>query len=231
MNTPTLVASGFSRKRPVASGFSRKKLAAIVVVALMMAIPAEAQTDFMLRGFGDVGWRTFTAAESFKAVLGSDRGMVFGGGAEVVLPWRIFANVRASRFRETGERLFIFNDEQFDLGIPTTITVTPIELTGGYRFDFGSRVVPYAGAGVGWHQYEETSQFAESSENVKERFTGYHVLGGVEVRAASWLGAAFEAQWATVPDALGSDPNGVSAEFDESDLGGVTARVKFVIGR
>ena len=201
------------------------------IVLAVLAAPAYAQTDFMIRGFGDVGSRTFTATESFKAVLGSNTGVVFGGGVEAVLPWRIFANVRASRFRGTGERLFIFNGEQFDLGIPTTITVTPIELTGGYRFDFGSRFVPYGGAGVGWHRYEETSDFAEASENVKERFTGYHVLGGVEIRAARWLGGAFEAQWATVPDALGSDPNGVSQEFGETDLGGITARVKVVIGR
>ena len=196
-----------------------------------MVTPAEAQSEFMLRGFADVGSRTFTATESFKAVLGSDRGVVFGGGVEAVLPWRIFVSLRASRFRDTGERLFIFDKQQFDLWIPVTITVTPIELTGGYRFDFGARVVPYAGAGVGWHQYEETSKFSEPSENVKDRFTGYHLLGGVEVRGTRWLGAAFEAQWATVPDALGRDPNAISTEFGESDLGGVTARVKVVIGR
>lgn len=203
----------------------------VLIFWLVAATSAEAQSEFMIRGYADIGSRTFTAGESFKAVLGSDRGVVFGGGAEVVLPWRIFAGVRASRFRGTGERLFVFNREQFDLGIPTTITVTPIELTGGYRFDFGARLVPYAGAGVGWHQYEETSEFAESNENVKDRFTGYHVVGGVEMRALTWLAAAFEAQWATVPDALGSDPNGVSAEFGDTDLGGVTARVKVVIGR
>lgn len=206
-------------------------LAAIVLASLACAMPAEAQSAFMFRGFADVGSRTFTASESFDAVFGSDRGVVFGGGAEAVLPWRIFAGIRASRFRDTGERVFVLDDEQFNLGIPTTVTITPIEVTAGYRFDFGARVVPYAGGGIGWHQYEETSQFATEGENVKERFTGYHLLGGVEVRAARWLGAGFEAQWATVPDALGQDPNGVSAEFGETELGGVTARVKVVIGR
>ena len=91
--------------------------------------------------------------------------------------------------------------------------------------------MPYGGAGVGRHRYVETSTFAEASENVSERFTGYHVLGGAEFRLARWLSAAGEAQWATVPDALGDDPNGVSREFDESDLGGVTVRLKIVVGR
>jgi len=185
----------------------------------------------MLRGFGDVGSTTFTAEKSFTAVLGSEGGRVFGGGVEVVLPQRVFVNVRASRFRKVGQRVFLFNGEPFDLGVPTTITVTPVELTGGYRFDFGWHLVPYGGAGLGWHRYEETSRFAEASENVNQRFTGYHVVGGAEFRLARWIAAAGEAHWATVPDALGGDPNGVSREFEESDLGGVTFRLKVVVGR
>ena len=206
----------------------------IRVVALCLAVSTsgEAQTrEFMLRGFGDVGWTTFAAEKSFTAVLGSDSGRVFGGGVEAVLPQNVFVNLRASRFREVGQRVFLFDGEQFGLGIPTTITVTPLELTGGYRFDFGWRLVPYGGAGLGQHRYEETSQFAEADENVSERFTGYHVVAGAEFRLAPWIGAATEAQWATVPDALGDDPNSVSHEFDESDLGGLTFRLKVVVGR
>lgn len=211
-------------------GVSVPRCVVAVIVATILTSPAEAQSGFMLRGFGDVGSTTFTASESFKAVLGAARGTVFGGGAEVVLPQRIFAGVRMSRFRATGERVFVFNGEQFGLGIPTTITVTPIEVNGGYRFDFGQRVVPFAGGGISWHKYEETSDFATADENVSQRLTGYQVLGGAEVRLGRWIGVAGEAQWSTVPDALGQDPNGVSAEFDETDLGGVTFRVKLVIG-
>ncbi|MBI2829327.1 MAG: outer membrane beta-barrel protein [Acidobacteria bacterium] len=214
-----------------ASGTRSARLGVVAVATMLLAPPAEAQTEFMFRGFGDVGSTTFAAEKSFSAVLGSETGRVFGGGVEAVLPQRVFVNVRASRFREVGQRVFLFNGQQFNLGIPTTITVTPVELTGGYRFDFGRRLVPYGGAGLGWHRYEETSRFAEASENVNERFTGYHVVGGAEVRLARWIGAAAEVQWATVPDALGDDPNSVSHEFDESDLGGVTFRFKVVVGR
>lgn len=204
----------------------------VVALCLVVSTSGEAQTrEFMLRGFGDVGLTTFAAEKSFAAVLGSDSGRVFGGGVEVVLPQRVFVNLRASRFRAVGQRVFLFNGEQFDLGIPITIAVTPVELTGGYRFDFGWRLVPYGAAGLGWHRYEETSRFAEASENVRERFTGYHAVAGAEFRLTSWIGAAAETQWTTVPDALGNDPNGVSHEFDESDLGGVTFRLKVVVGR
>ena len=210
---------------------SALRAATLVVVAMALTSSGEAQTEFMLRGFGDVGSTTFAAEKSFRAVLGSETGRVFGGGGEAVLPQRIVVNLRASRFREVGQRVFLFNDQQFDLGIPTTITVTPLELTGGYRFDFGRRFIPYGGAGLGWHRYEETSRFADASENVNERFTGYHVMGGAEFRLAQWIGAAAEAQWTTVPDALGADSNSASHEFDESDLGGVTFRLKVVVGR
>lgn len=210
---------------------SARRAIVLIVAGMALASSAEAQSEFMLRGFGDVGSTSFTAEKSFDAVLGSRSGRVFGGGVEAVLPQRVFVNVRASRFREVGQRVFLLNGEQFNLGIPATITVTPVELTGGYRFDFGSRVIPYGGAGVGWHRYKETSQFADAAENVDERFTGYHLVGGAEFRLARWIGAAAEAQWATVRDALGADPNSVSHEFDESDLGGVTFRLKVVVGR
>ena len=203
----------------------------LVVVAMLIAAPAYAQDGFGIRGFADFGSRSFTATESFTAILGKDRGPVFGGGVEAILPWQLFVNLRASRFRDTGQRVFIFNGEQFDLGIPTTITVTPIELTGGYRFAFWPRVVPYAGLGVGWHKYTETSEFATDSENVDLQRTAFQLLGGAEFGLTRWLAAAGELQWATVPDALGEDPNGVAAEFNEDNLGGVTFRVKVVIGR
>ena len=196
---------------------------------MLHTVPAHAQ-EFMLRGFGDVGATAFTAQQSFNAILGSRTGLVFGGGVEAVLPQHIFVNVRGSRLRETGQRVFLFEGEQFDLGIPTTITLTPVELTGGYRFPFWTRFVPYAGGGVGWHGFKETSQFAVAEENVEDRFTGYHVLGGAEVRLARWMGVAGELQWATVPDAIGGDPNSVSNAFSESDLGGTTVRFKIVVG-
>jgi hypothetical protein len=155
-------------------------------------------------------------------VLGSDTGRGFGGGVDVVFARHVFATVRASRFRGVGQRVFLFDGTQFDLGIPTTIIITPLELTAGYRFDRGWRLVPYGGAGVSRSRYEETSAFAEADENIDARFLGYHVMGGAEVRLT---------HWATVPDALGDDPNSVSSEFEESNLGGLTFRLKVVVGR
>lgn len=197
---------------------------------MLLPLAAEAQSSLAFRGFVDAGSTTFTAQKSFKAIFGSESGIVYGGGVEAVTR-NIFLNVRASRFKKTGERVFIFEGQEFRLGIPATVTITPIELNVGYRFDFGSWVVPYAGAGAGWHKYSETSTFNEDSENVKDTFTGYQVAGGAEFRLAGWLGAAAEAQWSRVPKALGKDDNSVSKIFEETDLGGTTFRVKIVIGQ
>lgn len=210
---------------------NRRLIAAISLWVCGLAASAQAQTsEFMLRGFADIGSTAFNAHRSFEAILGDARGPVWGGGVEVVLPFPVFIDLRASQFKQTGRRVFLYEGEQYDLGIPTTVTITPLTLIGGYRGDFGWRVVPYAGGGVGWHRYQETSRFTESSENVDARFQGYHILGGAEFRVTRWIGTAFEAEWSTVPDALGSDPNGVSNAFGETDLGGVTYRVKIVIG-
>ena len=212
-------------------------LMVVAVVALGNA-PAEAQ-GWAGRGFFDTGAVKLTAEESFEAVAGTSTGFVLGGGGEVVLPGGIFAAVRLSQFQKTGQRVFVFEGETFPLGIDSTIRIRPFEVSGGYRFNSGRagrsltppRVIPYVGGGIGWHRYQESSEFAEEDENVDDTFRGYHLLGGAEVRVARWFGISGEAQWTTVPDALGQDPNSVSAEFDETDLGGVTFRVRLVIGR
>jgi opacity protein-like surface antigen len=220
---------------------SARRAAAAAVLCLLSPAMAAAQAPAPrpaaaagvgVRGFVDAGVRTFTAADSFEAVLGTRSATIAGIGGEIVLPQRIFANVRVSWFEQTGERVFVFEGETFPLGIDTTVRIVPVEITGGYRFAAGNRrVIPYAGGGVGWHRYEETSEFAASGENVSERFRGFHVLGGAEIRVARWLGVGGEVQWTTVPDALGADPNSVAAAFGEDDLGGTAVRLKVVIGR
>ena len=183
-------------------------------------------------GFADLGVTVFTAKESFNTQLGSSTGIVFGGGARVVLPQQIFVDLRASRFKKDGSRVVAVDEEVFDLGIANTITITPVELTGGYRFGRPrDSLRPYAGGGVSWYKYEESDVFATSDEAVSETFTGFHLLGGAEFRVHRYFGIAGEVAWARVPDALGQEPSSVGTVFGETDLGGTTFRVKLVIGR
>lgn len=203
----------------------------LVLAAICLATANEAAAQVSLRGFGDVGMTTLTAQESFSAVTGSNSAVVFGGGIDAGVWSGLFLSVRASYVRKDGERVFLFDGQQFTLGVPVTITITPVELSGGWRFNRGAKLAPYLAGGIGFHRYRETSDFSVDDEDIDERFTGFQALGGVEFRISRFIAAAGEAQWTTVPDALGQDPGGVAAAFDEHNLGGITFRVKMVIGR
>ncbi len=141
----------------------------------------------------------------------------------------IYVDVGVSRFKKTGERAFVFEGDVVRVGIPDRITMTPLVVTAGYRFPASARSVPYLGGGVGSLEFEETSDFADPDENVSERFTSYHAVGGVEYAATRWLFVSGEVRYAAVPDALGAP--GIAAEFDESDLGGFSVAVKVLVGR
>jgi hypothetical protein len=185
-----------------------------------------------IRGFADVGFRTFSASKSVEAVLGRSTGPVFGGGVEALLPHDTFVSLHVSRFRGTGERVFVSGGQTFPLGIATTITTTPIEVSGGYRFlRPRRRAVPFVGAGLGWHRYAETSEFAIDAENINETHVGYHALGGIEYRISRWVNASGQAQWTTVPGGLGVHPTSVAREFGESNLGGTVFHVRMTVGR
>ena len=156
-------------------------------------------------------------------------GATFGGGADVLLPHHFFARVDAERFRRTGERAFDLNGQVFRLGLPLTVTIVPVTVTAGYRAFVARRVAWYAGAGGGSWSYTETAPSSDAGENTKLRASGYVVLGGVELRLHRWIGVGFDAQYAGVPNALGK--GGLSADFNEKDLGGATARFRVIVGR
>jgi hypothetical protein len=148
------------------------------VAALSLAADASAQTrpaqttpsaqsGLSVRGIADLGVTSFTASDSFEAVVGRSSGPVFGGGIEFV-ERSYFLVARAARFSSTGERVAEFRGEIFQLGIPAKVTIVPFELSGGYRFQSAGRLVPYAGGGIGWHRYKETSDFASDEDNVSE---------------------------------------------------------------
>lgn len=218
-----------------------RRVRIIVMVLLVVPAAADAQTtgaqsvpsteQFSIRGFGDAGVTIFTARRSFDAILGRPSGALFGGGVEVGLTSHVFLSVSASRFRRTGHRVFVFQGQVFNLGVPATIAVTPIEITGAYRFSTSHGWIPYTGGGIGFHKYDETSRPAIEGDDVHATYVGYQVLGGLEKGVSKWIAAAVEAQFASVPNALGKDPSGVSNTFDEHNLGGFTLRLKVAVGR
>jgi hypothetical protein len=203
---------------------------AVAACAAASAPPAQAQ-GIGVRGFVMVGSFTFKAEDSFKAILDRNNGIIFGGGGQVLLPWNVYVEIGAWRFKGDGERVFVTdNNEVIKLGIPVEITVTPIEFTGGYRFtQVSPRLVPYAGVGYSSYRYRETSEFATEVEDVDERFPGFHQHGGVEFLPWPWLGIGGEVTWSSIADALGE--GGVSEHYNENNLGGTSFRLKISVGR
>jgi hypothetical protein len=53
--------------------------------------------------------------------------------------------------------------------------------------------------------------------------------GGAEFRLHRWIGVGVDAEYTHVPGILGQ--GGISQQAGESDLGGVAARVKLIVGR
>ena len=185
-----------------------------------------------ISGVAMLGLMNFAATESFDAALDKHIGSIFGGGARVGLPWGgLFVDVGAWQFRSDGQRVFVYNDEVFSLGVPLDVTITPIELSGGWQFRFrrAPQFRPYVLGGYSSYRYQEVSDFATDAENVDERFNGYHLAAGAEFPIHRWLGVAWEVNWTSVPDAIGDA--GVSARFSETDLGGASLRFKILIGR
>ena len=207
-----------------------------VILGLAVAAPAapaaaQARPALSIRPFVMVTDQSFAAIDTFDAAFGKTVFPFFGGGVQVVVHDRFFAEFSASRFRQAGERAYLSGGTAFKLGIPLTATITPFEITGGYRFRLRRlpRVRPYAAAGYGSYAYTETSTFAEAGENVDTTHAGYVVNGGAEFRLHRWVGLAVDVQYSHVPGILGT--GGVSKQAGETDLGGVAGRVKLVVGR
>ena len=209
------------------------KTTVLLLIGLALAAPAAAQDppSLAIRPFVMATEQSFAAIDTFGAVFGKTYFPFFGGGVQVVVHDRFFAELTASRFRQTGERAYRSGGQVFKLGIPLTATITPFEITGGYRFHLGrmERVRPYVAAGFGSYSYQETSTFADAGDNVDTRHSGLVVNGGAEFRLQRWVSLAADVQYSHVPGILGQ--GGISQQAGETDLGGVAARFKLVIGR
>lgn len=209
------------------------KATVLLLIGLALAAPAAAQDApaLSIRPFVMASEQSFAAIDTFDAAFGKTSFPFFGGGVQVVVNDRFFAELGASRFRQTGERAYRSGTKVFRLGIPLTATITPLEITGGYRFRLRHlpRVRPFVAAGFGSYGYTETSSFAEAGEDVDTRHSGFVMNGGAEFRLHRWVGFSADVQYSHVPGILGQA--GVSQQAGESDLGGVAARFKVVVGR
>jgi outer membrane protein W len=215
------------------------KAALLLAAALACAVPVSAQTapTISLRPFAQVTEESFSAIDTFNGAFGRSYAPFWGGGLQATLWDRYYVELSASRFRKTGDRAFRSGGETFHFGIPLTATLTPFEITGGYRYHFSRRIVPYVGAGFGRYAYQEkcTSDAARPalcdavSGDVDTRHAGFVLNGGAEFRLHRWIGLGADVQYTHVPGILGQD--GLSKDAGENDLGGIAGRIKIIVGR
>jgi hypothetical protein len=215
------------------------------ILCLVGSRPAAAQPvkGLSFRPFVMASFQQFSAQDTFDAAFGGTTESFFGGGLNITQDDTAYLELTASRFKKTGELAFYNNGEVFRLGIPMTTTITPFEVTAGYRFHrrqrrlpssntraiVPSRFIPYVGGGFGLYRYGQTSEFATDDENIDTRHVGGILEGGVEIRLHRWVGLGVDLRYNYVPGILGE--GGISQLADENDLGGIAARVKLVVGR
>ena len=178
-------------------------------------------------GSGQVGFSAWLAHQTFAAVLDHSVAPIFGGAIEVHVHERLFVEGAVDFFQHKGQRVFVSDGAVFKLGIQDTVRIIPVSVTVGYRHPYRTATA-YVGGGTGTYFYRETSDFADSSENVDEQFTSFHGVAGVEFGGHQRWRTAFEVQFTTVPNALGT--HGASSVLGEQNLGGVQVRVKVLGG-
>ena len=175
---------------------------------------------YEVRGYFVAGSEQTASPRTFDAILGTERLLMLGGGAEVVLQKRWILRGQLSQFSDTGTRVFVDDDNTiFDLHIPLDITVRATELSAGYRFYVKPRWGMYAAGG--WSQYALTEKSNGETDNASG--SGWHVLGGFDVKPRKWALIAAEAQWTRTGDML---EGGAAQELGESKLGGLRISVR-----
>ncbi len=231
------------------------RVAFAVTAALACAAPAAAQDQVGAREaaataaqaasvrqaspLGAIGFRGYfifehenmSASQSFDAVLGGSGLNLFGFGVDVTNLWRqVFARVTFTHVSRDGSRAFVDDSGNvFPLDIPITVTMTPFEIGGGWRLapmGASGRITPYAGGGLVFLSYKEASSFAGSGDDVSESFHGFSVFGGVDVAVTPLVTAGADVEFRSIANAIGEA--GVSAAFDETNLGGFV--IRFMVG-
>lgn len=182
-----------------------------------------------LKAYGTYGSSSLAATETFDAAAGTSRFSNVGGGIVLTDVWRsVFIDVGVSQAGIDGHRVFIDGDTVYDLGIPLSVTVRPVDVAAGWRVTSG-RLSTLVGGGLTSVYYEETSAFADDEENVTQRRAGPLLLAGIDVALARWLEVGGEVRYRAVKGILGE--GGVSSAFGEDRLGGFAAGLRISVGK
>jgi hypothetical protein len=185
--------------------------------------PPRVPFDFRAYAHLDEVW--MTASQSFDAVLGTSSLTAGGVGVDIVDLWRgAFVRAGISRMGGHGSRVFVVDEDVIASNVAVAVRFRTIELGAGWRYSLPKRqaYTVYGGVDLLRVRYTEVSDFATDEENAPESFWGTAIFGGLEVQVWKRMVAGGEVQFRSVPDAIGAA--GVSADFNETNLGGFVIR-------
>jgi opacity protein-like surface antigen len=185
----------------------------LILFSGIFLIPAEspAQSSFLFSAEGRLGFFNMTnSGNSFDAVYGSS-GVIFGGGVKVLHETGIFGKVNLDYLRKSGEKVYITDAGFEKTGVETNIRIVPLTFSTGIQFRMDKNLSPFVGAGIGAYFWSE--------EDDPRTDFGYHFMGGLDYALNKNFYLEGEFRWNFVPNAIGD--RGVSAFFDENDLGGI----------
>jgi hypothetical protein len=203
-------------------------IAALVLATLTWPVHARAQ-PLGARAYITYGETRLTASQSFEAVTGTSSTSGIGVGGMVTGLWReVFVDVAFTQQKFNGNRVFVDQGAVYSLGIPSRITIRPIDIAAGWTIR-GRRVATYFGGGVTVASYKEESDFATTGDDVNERKTGPVALVGADVRVARLFTVGGEMRYRSITGVLGA--GGVSQQFGEDQLGGVSFAARVSVGR
>jgi hypothetical protein len=135
----------------------------------------------------------------------------------------LFVRVALSDMPKSGTRS---DGSEFSNGIAVNVKMVPVDLAVGWRFRHllgDDSLTPFVGGGAFLLHYSEVTPSGNTADNTSAFFKGYEVFGGVDLRVSRVLTVAPEVDYRGVPNAIGK--GGVSADFDETNLGGVAFRI------
>lgn len=203
----------------------------LIVAAAALAVPTvvrAGEPPIGAQAFAAIDFNAFAASKTYKAIFGSSSIPGFGGGADITGIWRnLFVRVAVTRISKTGSRVFVNGSDVFPLnGQPAKLTLTPIEIGAGWRFQIkNSKLTPYLGGGALIEPYRV--DYPTSPDlNESETFTGGNIFGGVQYAITKVLVVGGDAQFRILPNALKSDLASSAANaYNETDGGGFTGRI------
>jgi opacity protein-like surface antigen len=199
---------------------------ALLLALTPQALDAQSVALELDAGYADVS----NASRSMEAVFGSSGGFVWGGTLRCDVTKSIFLSVGTRVLKRRGERVFIADasSDIFPLGHPLRVRIVPLRLSAGYRFTGLGATVPYVGGGAGLVWFREWSTVGGISQESSEKKSSFHVLAGADYGKGS-IGIGAELSYSWVPDAIGV--GGVSAIYEETDIGGFQIVGKLVLSR